>query len=119
MIISTLSCKLQKWTCDCIEDKEFTCGDGICIIIEAVCDGSLDCSDRSDEENCLNHTCSTGWTKCADYITCRAESVFCDRVGNCPGYTDESDCDCVRTQSFITKYSNMYQKWTRNCTIVE
>ena len=43
---------------DCAE-TEFSCGDGECMSNDRLCDGSRDCLDGRDEENCGKYnTCS-------------------------------------------------------------
>ena len=32
--------------------EEFTCNDGMCVMMEERCDGVPNCDDQSDEENC-------------------------------------------------------------------
>ena len=36
----------------CTPGKEYTCSSGACIEIYKRCDGNIDCTDASDEENC-------------------------------------------------------------------
>ena len=39
----------------CLDD-EFTCNDGLCIVMADTCDGINDCLDDSDEVNCETGT---------------------------------------------------------------
>ena len=85
----------QVWTRNCTEE-EYTCTNGVCIPQVGVCDGTDDCGDASDEEDCAEKECPVGRQKCADGVLCRDKTVFCDRYRDCPDASDESDCEEVR-----------------------
>ncbi len=61
---------------DCLSEEflcptgHWKCTNGRCITDRFVCDGNLDCSDESDEENCASWPCVEGQMKCADQLEC-------------------------------------------------
>ena len=44
-------------------EEEFTCNDGSCLRMEAMCDGKADCGDGSDEEKCMAFITFSGYNK--------------------------------------------------------
>ncbi|KAK6187053.1 hypothetical protein SNE40_006301 [Patella caerulea] len=74
----------------CAND-EFSChGSQQCIPNSSVCDGSMDCTDWSDERNCV---CNEYQFKC-DMGMCIKNYQQCDKVGDCPDSSDELNCTC-------------------------
>ena len=60
------------------------------------CDGSPDCHDGSDEENCGNHNnCKDNEYQCKDRSTCIPESWKCDGEEDCADGSDEHGEHCV------------------------
>ncbi len=61
--------------------KFWKCENGRCISDNLVCDGDFHCSDESDEKNCKNWTCVSGFIKCADQMEC-VKVMFFKYVGS-------------------------------------
>ena len=82
----------------CLED-ETSCKDGLfCILTEFICDGDIDCLDRSDESDCETFTCSAGFIKCGDNRQCIWARYMCDGKKDCADGTDESQCASYECQ---------------------
>lgn len=81
----------------------FKCPDSYCIPWRKVCDGQLDCQDKSDEQECKLYICK-GMLKCRGSKICVHPSEQCDNTRHCPNGDDEllchlpicpKDCSCL------------------------
>ncbi|XP_064103031.1 low-density lipoprotein receptor-like [Macrobrachium nipponense] len=70
-------------------DNEFRCG-SYCIMMSWVCDGTKDCMNGEDEENC--ETCPPNKFQCADKKLCIPKFQRCNMHKNCQDGSDELDC---------------------------
>ncbi|KAK8728355.1 hypothetical protein OTU49_009247, partial [Cherax quadricarinatus] len=79
---------------DCFADN-FQCANGICIPMDRVCDGVLNCVTGTDEDNCNFESkmgdCAVGYYQCDDGI-CIPDDYVCDGVLNCVTGIDEANC---------------------------
>ncbi len=67
LFCSVADCQSEEYFCP----KAFwKCENGRCVPDHVVCDGKFDCSDESDENNCINWTCVNGFVKCTDQKEC-------------------------------------------------
>ncbi|GBG84109.1 hypothetical protein CBR_g37984 [Chara braunii] len=72
----------------------FRCDGGRCLRTEAFCNGTKECRDGSDEQNCQSKPCPEGFRKCKDGRTCRYAFAFCNGIRDCPDGSDESSQTC-------------------------
>ncbi|XP_063961438.1 uncharacterized protein LOC129270205 isoform X2 [Lytechinus pictus] len=66
----------------------FNCSSGLCVSIDAVCDGFNDCFDFSDEKNCH---CSADMFNCSNG-RCIDLNSTCDGFNDCLDFSDEDFC---------------------------
>uniref|UniRef100_A0A8C4S481 Low-density lipoprotein receptor-related protein 2-like n=1 Tax=Erpetoichthys calabaricus TaxID=27687 RepID=A0A8C4S481_ERPCA len=85
---SDLFQKVQTPTC--LNESVLCPGEGICIARQKLCDGVEDCSDASDEKNCLQQ-CNAGYFRCPEG-KCIKTQLVCDGIPQCFGGSDEQDC---------------------------
>ncbi|KAH3769494.1 hypothetical protein DPMN_170762, partial [Dreissena polymorpha] len=70
----------------------FSCDNGRCLDIIRLCDGVLDCYDRSDEHGC---SCTGDLVSCSRlYDQCIPASQVCNGFASCKDGSDEKGCDC-------------------------
>ncbi|XP_056868687.1 suppressor of tumorigenicity 14 protein [Takifugu flavidus] len=74
-----------------------TCPNKMCLKKSSVCDGVVDCKDRSDELNCTRayiKGCSPSSYKCANGKCLNKVNPECDGVKDCFDGSDEMRCRC-------------------------
>ncbi|KAL1466046.1 hypothetical protein MTO96_042975 [Rhipicephalus appendiculatus] len=74
--------------------NDFKCaGSNMCIPAALLCDGKADCSDKSDEENCVaTRNCSAIEFQCASGGQCISSWRRCDARYDCDDRSDQTSC---------------------------
>ncbi|XP_064113054.1 low-density lipoprotein receptor-related protein 2-like isoform X2 [Macrobrachium nipponense] len=114
----TTSVKVSNTRCG---QDSFVCDIDKCILESKRCDGSQDCRDNSDEEDCFTATTQSTTTQrtttqhttsvkgchqdsfVCDIDKCILESKRCDGSQDCRDNSDEEDCFTATTQSTTTQ----------------
>ncbi|CAD5231193.1 unnamed protein product [Bursaphelenchus okinawaensis] len=92
----------------CNEELAFQCKSGDrCIHRGYVCDGTKQCEDGSDEQDC-KQDCTTDMEKCtmlslSGNRKCYETSQRCDGFKDCPDGGDEKNCDSCSGRSILCK----------------
>ncbi|MBN3296498.1 LRP2 protein, partial [Amia calva] len=108
-------CIPQAWVCDGDKDcanaadelhncpnrtchmNEFTCANGLCILLVFHCDRVNDCGDSSDERGCSYPSCTNQQFTCQNGA-CIPNMYVCDGEADCLDHSDELDSLCHTTQ---------------------
>ncbi|CAF4159103.1 unnamed protein product [Rotaria sordida] len=84
----TDACDINEWRCET---------GGRCIPLSWRCNRINDCTDASDERNCIYPRCSDSQFDCGD--RCIPRSWVCDGDNDCGNNTDEQNCPPRRCSS--------------------
>ncbi|KAF2367999.1 Laminin EGF domain [Trinorchestia longiramus] len=76
---------------DCSPPDYFRCGTGLCIPARQKCDGTTNCQDYSDEQNCDSVPCRADQFRCNDG-GCLPFSQRCNNIYECREGEDERNC---------------------------
>lgn len=69
-----------------------------CFDLNNMCDAYKDCTDGSDEVNCVAR-CDYDQFRCANSFQCIMKREHCDGIAQCTDASDEFSCDCKLTFS--------------------
>lgn len=87
------------------------CDSGQCISATDLCDGIINCSDKSDEtvEHCIARKCQKFSFRCA-YGACIADTAECDGQKDCVDNSDETSSYCPSIFSAVFQQGDCQQQ---------
>ncbi|CAH1400754.1 unnamed protein product [Nezara viridula] len=104
--VSHVFCDLRERRAVGCTGPSFRCSNGECISSTSVCDGAVDCRDRSDETQAvcteLNLPCPSFAFRCA-YGACVDKSTICNGIQDCADNSDELLPQCVKSNPIAKK----------------
>ncbi|XP_052759985.1 uncharacterized protein LOC128202864 [Mya arenaria] len=87
---ATTSPTTQEQVCP---GAQFRCNDGECILERYYCDGSPDCAEEEDEQECLtDNPCPEGQFRCGLNGVCLNVALRCNGSRDCTNGDDENNC---------------------------
>ena len=103
----------------------FKCTNNYCILIENVCDGQVDCFDKTDELFCRNVSCP-GFLKCRGEQRCLPGYLLCDNKVDCRYSADDElycqscplYCNCSGYAILCTQYPVSYSSYHKHAKFV-
>ena len=83
-------------------DQFFEDSTGACIPSQWRCDGTNDCEDGTDEEQCSLFTCANDEYQCTDTGACIPKSWLCDGIVDCDNGEDEQRQICLNNGASVS-----------------
>ena len=80
-------------------EGDFECGDDTCVPAAEQCNGTENCANGSDEDDCVTRCERTDY-RCKDGNTCVGRDAVCDGRSDCPGGDDEMTCASKECDGF-------------------
>ncbi|ELT97452.1 hypothetical protein CAPTEDRAFT_103865, partial [Capitella teleta] len=80
------------------QQHQFTCGNAMCVSLDATCNGFNDCLDGSDERDCVVEECAANQFQCQSQKQCISEESTCDFMLDCVDGSDEDPMLCEKVE---------------------
>ncbi|XP_071795842.1 uncharacterized protein [Asterias amurensis] len=97
----------------CGREGEFHCDNTyICVSIDAVCDGVVQCGYGTDENQCSSLRCTGEYFQCSISLQCLLGEQVCDGKEHC--LLGDDEINCVNETIYLTKGNSMYNLTSPN-----